>query len=100
MAKGVWFNKSTIIELAKTSFRGFKTTALAERNEEKQRQFKQNQRNTKRRDRRKLVRTLLYPGVTAMTDELGDRNLDSCSLPWINMWRCMEEIRLTFFVKK
>jgi len=34
LAKGVWFNKSTIIELAKTSFRGFKTTALAQRDEE------------------------------------------------------------------
>ena len=56
MAKGVWFNKNTIIELAKTSFRGFKTTALAQRDEEKQRKFKQNQQNTKKRDRRKLVR--------------------------------------------
>jgi len=60
MAKGVWFNKNTIVELAKTSFRGFKTTALAQRDVDKQRQFGQNQRNTKLRDRRKLVSTVTY----------------------------------------
>jgi hypothetical protein len=60
MAKGVWFNKSTIVELAKTSFRGFKTTALAQRDAGKRRQFGQNQRNTKLRDRRKLVGSITY----------------------------------------
>lgn len=57
LADGVWFNKDTIIEFAKTSFRGFKTIAIAQRDEEKLKRLKMNQQSTKLRDRRKLVPT-------------------------------------------
>jgi len=56
-ADGVYFDRNTIVELAKTSFRGFKTKALAQRDEEKSERLEANRKTSKRRDRRKTVRT-------------------------------------------
>jgi hypothetical protein len=52
-ADGVYFDRSTIVELAKTSFRGFKTKALAQSDEEKSEKLEANRKTGKRRDRRK-----------------------------------------------
>ena len=54
-ADGVYFDRNTIVELAKTSFRGFKTKALAQRDEEKSVKLEVNRQTSKRRDRRKTV---------------------------------------------
>jgi hypothetical protein len=54
---GVYFDRNTIVELAKTSFRGFKTKALAQRDEEKLEKLEANRMTSNRRDRRKTVRT-------------------------------------------
>ncbi|KZP32745.1 hypothetical protein FIBSPDRAFT_943744 [Athelia psychrophila] len=62
-ADGVHFSRDTLFELAKTVFRGFKTIALASRNEEKNRALAVNRISTRRRDRRKLKFAQLLTAV-------------------------------------